>query len=73
MSDDRVVVVNDRAGGGAGWLIAIVLLLAVVIGGIFAMKYVDSNSAKNSAITSAAKDVGNAADAVGDAAKKSTN
>ena len=68
MSDDRVVVVKDGGKGGSGWVIALLLLAAIVIGGILAMNYVNSNSAKNNAVTEAANSVGNAADQVGDAA-----
>jgi uncharacterized protein (UPF0333 family) len=71
MSDDRVVVVKDGGSGLSGWVIALLLLAAIVMGGILAMNYVSSNSAKNSAVTQAANSVGTAADQVGDAAQKS--
>jgi hypothetical protein len=73
MSDDKTVIVKDGSSGrGSGWLIALVLLAAVVIGGIIAMKYVNSNAAKNNAVAEAANSVGDAAGQVGDAAQKST-
>jgi hypothetical protein len=71
MSDDKTVIVKEGRSGGSGWMIAVVLLLAVVVGGIVAMKYVNSNAAKNDAVANAANSVGNAADQVGDAAQKS--
>ena len=67
MSDDKVVMVKDGSGGA--WLIGIVLLIAVIVGGYFAMQYLDSNSAKNNAVSQAAHDVGKAANQVGNAAQ----
>jgi hypothetical protein len=56
-------------GGGSGWLIAIVLLIAVVAGIWFFSGMSNSETNKDNAIASAANDVGNAAQNVGDAAK----
>jgi len=72
MSDDKVVLVKE--GGGSGnWLIALVLLVAIVIGTLVALKFADSNAAKNDAVSQAAGQVGNAAEEVGDAAQKAAN
>ena len=72
MSDDKVVLVKE--GGGSGnWLIALVLLAAVVIATVVGLRYVNSNAAKNDAVTQAAGQVGNAAEEVGDAASKAGN
>lgn len=66
-------VVVERSGGGAGWLIAIVLIVALAIGGVYLYNQNRSTSAKNNAITSAAKSVGHAADKVGDSATDKSN
>ena len=60
--------VVDRGGGGSGWLIAIVLILAVLVGGYFLMQGTNASANKDNAIAGAAKDVGDAAQKVGNAA-----
>ena len=60
--------VVDRGGGGSGWLIAIVLILAVLVGGYFLMQGTNASTNKDNAIAGAAKDVGDAAQKVGNAA-----
>ena len=62
-------VVDRRDGGGAGWLIAIILILALLIGGYFLMRGSGSEANKDNAIAEAAGDVGDAAQKVGDAAQ----
>lgn len=64
----HTVVDRDR-GGGSGWLIAIVLILALLIGGYFLMRGSDSEVARDNAIAEAAGDVGDAAQKAGDAAQ----
>lgn len=71
MDEDKVVVVKN-GGSGAGWLIGIVLLVALVVGFYFAFGANHSQSAKDQAITNAANSVGNAADQVSTAVKKNT-
>ena len=72
----HTVVDRDR-GGGAGWLIAIILILAVLIGGYFLMRNSDSEANKDNAVAAAANDVGDAAqdvaNTVEDAADKATD
>jgi hypothetical protein len=60
---------EPRNGGGSGWLIALVLLIAVVAGIWFLSGMSNSESAKDNAVANAASDVGNAAQNVGEAAK----
>jgi len=76
MAGERVVetpttthtTVIERSGGsGAGLIIGIALLLAVLIGGYLMFVRTGSETAKNNAITSAAKSVGSTADKAGDA------
>ena len=61
--------VVESGGGGSGWLIAIVLILAVLVGGYFLMQNTNASANKDDAIAGAAKDVGDAADKVGNAAQ----
>ena len=58
-----------ESGGGSGWLIAIVLILAVLVGGYFLMQNTNASANKDNAIAGAAKDVGDAAGKVGNAAQ----
>ncbi|MBB3346092.1 hypothetical protein [Sphingomonas sp. BK069] len=69
MSDDRVIqtphtTVIERRGGG-GVLIGLAVLLAVIVGAYLLLVRNDSEVAKNNAITSAAKSVGDTADKAG--------
>lgn len=68
------IIRDDRPrSGGAGWLIAIVLVLALLIGGYYLMQGSSSESAKDNAIAEAAGNVGEAAQSVGDAADKAAD
>ena len=65
-------VVTDgepRRGGGSGWLIAIVLLIAVVAGFFIFSNMSGAEVSKDNAVAEAANEVGNAAEQVGDAAQ----
>ncbi|WP_144094643.1 hypothetical protein [Croceicoccus sediminis] len=57
-----------RSRGGFGWLIVVILLLAVVLGGFALMKSSNSEVARDNAIADAASSVGDAAESVGNAA-----
>jgi hypothetical protein len=57
--------VIDRRGGGGDVLIGLAALLAVIVGAYLLLVRNDSGVAKNNAITSAAKSVGDTADKVG--------
>ena len=61
-------VVERSDGGGSGWLIAIVLILAVLVGGYFLMQGTNASTNKDNAIAGAASDIGDAAQKVGNAA-----
>ena len=65
----RNTVVDRGGSAGSGWLIAIVLILAVLVGGYFLMQGTNASANKDDAIAGAAKDVGDAANKVGDAAQ----
>ena len=64
---------GGRSGGGSGWLIGIVLLLAVVAGIWYFSTVSGSQTAKNNAIAGAASDVGDAAKQVGNAAENAAD
>lgn len=87
MAEDRIVttepgkegshttIIHDHAsrGGGAGWLIAIILLVAV-IGGFYLFNRTSASEAtRNNAIANAADNIGNAASQVGNAAQKAAD
>jgi hypothetical protein len=65
--------VVDRDRGGSGWLIAIVLILAVLIGGYFLMRNSNREANKDNAIAAAANDVGDAAQQAGDAVENAAD
>ena len=76
MSDERVtttptpqttVIETRGGGGGVGIFIGFVLLLAVAIGAFYLITQNNHQSAKDSAITQAAKSVEKTADKAGDA------
>jgi flagellar basal body-associated protein FliL len=74
MADDRpvdhtVIVETDRSGGGSGWIIALVLIVALIIGVVFFSRMSGSEAAKDNAIANAANNVGSAAKDVGNAAQ----
>ncbi len=73
MAEERILetptthtTIIERRGGG------IVLRIAVLIGGYYLLSRQGAQDSKDAAITSAAKNVGSAADEAGDAVEKST-
>jgi hypothetical protein len=64
---------DTRRSGGSGWVIALVLIVALVAAIWFFSGMSNSEAAKDSAIANAASDVGNAAQNVGDAAQDAAN
>lgn len=74
MAEERTIVVeNPSRGSGAGWAIAIVLVIALVVGFLMFGRVSDSEAVKNNAIAGAAQDVGQAAQNVGNAAQDAAN
>ena len=63
------VITDEKRGGGSGWAIAIVLLLAVIVGIWAFSTWGGSEMAENAAVADAAGEVGAAAQQVGDAAQ----
>ncbi|MGX7952458.1 hypothetical protein ACWPM1_07810 [Tsuneonella sp. HG249] len=64
-----VVHDGERRGGGSGWLILLVLIVALVAGFLIFSNMSGSEVAKDNAIADAATNVGEAAQNVGDAAQ----
>ena len=69
MADERIVEVERPSGGGAGWMIAMVLLVALVVGILLFANMSNSGARKDNAIAAAAGDVGKAATKAGNAAE----
>lgn len=70
MAEDRTTIIEaPRRGGGAGWVIAVVLIVALAVGVMFFMQRSDSQNAKDNAIANAASQVGDAAQKAGNAAQ----
>lgn len=65
----HTTIITERRGGGAGWVIAIVLVIALVAGIMIFSRTTDSQAAKDNAIANAAGQVGDAAQKVGTAAE----
>ena len=76
MADDRpvdntvIVESPERSSRGSGWIIALVLLVALIIAVVFFSRMSGSEAAKDNAIANAANEVGAAAKDVGDAAQE---
>ncbi len=79
MAEERIVTtetpsrashttVIKEGGGGAGWLIGIVVMLALAAGLYFFSQMSGSETAKDNAVANAASEVGIAAQQVGGAA-----
>lgn len=71
----HTTVIEDggRSGGGAGWLIALLILVAIVIGVWAFTQWGGSETNKNNAIANAANQVGDAAQQAGNAAQDAAN
>jgi len=65
------VIVTDRARrGGSGWVIGVMLLIAVIVGTFIFSQMSGPEIAKDDAVAAAANEVGNAANKVGEAAQQ---
>jgi flagellar basal body-associated protein FliL len=75
MADDHTTVIEtpSRGGSGAGWVIAVILIVALVVGVVLFTRSSGSDVAKDNAITNAANQVGNAAEKAGNAAQDAAN
>jgi hypothetical protein len=66
----HTTVIERRGGGGVGIFIGLILLAALVLGGLYLVNRSANDNRQTSAITAAAKDVGDGAQKAGDAAQK---
>lgn len=67
----HTVITEDRPrSSGAGWLIALVLIVAAVVGLYLFSQQSESEIAENNAVAEAAGSVSDAANEVGDAAQE---
>jgi flagellar biosynthesis/type III secretory pathway M-ring protein FliF/YscJ len=73
MVEERIVEVERPSGGGAGWMIAVVLVIALVVGILLFVNNANSGARKDNAIAAAAGDVGKAATKAGEAAETAAN
>ncbi|MGN6357099.1 MAG: hypothetical protein ACTHLU_06420 [Novosphingobium sp.] len=75
MADDHTTVIEtpSRGGSGAGWVIAVILIVALVVGVVLLTRNSGSDAAKDNAIANAANQVGNAAEKAGNAAQDAVN
>lgn len=74
MANDRPLIVETgNRSSGAGWVIALVLVVALIAGVVFFTQMSGSQSAKDNAITNAANQVGTAAEKAGNAAQDAAN
>lgn len=65
----RTTIITDepRKGGGSGWLIGVLILVAIIVGVVLFTQLGGAEMAKDQAIADAAQDVGDAAQKAGDA------
>jgi hypothetical protein len=73
MVNEHFIEVERPSGGGPGWLIAVVLVIAVIIGALVLANQSNSSARKDGAIAAAADEVGKAASKAGDAAEKAAD
>jgi uncharacterized protein (UPF0333 family) len=69
MVEERIIVESPRRSGGAGWVIAVVLIVALLAGLYLFSQSSGTEAVKDNAIANAANDVGAAAKQVGNAAE----
>jgi flagellar basal body-associated protein FliL len=72
-NDGPLIIETGRRSSGAGWVIALVLVVALVAGVVFFSQMSGSQSAKDNAIANAAGQVGDAAQKAGNAAQDAAN
>lgn len=66
----HTVITDERKSGGSGWLILLIVLLALGVAVWLLTQQNDSEVARDNAIAGAANEVGEAADQVGAAAQQ---
>lgn len=66
----HTIVTDDKKSGGSGWLIVLIVLLAIGVAVWLFAQQSGAEVAKDNAVAGAASDVGEAAGQVGDAAQQ---
>lgn len=66
----HTVITDEKRGGGSGWLIVLIVLLAIGVAIWFFSQQNDSEIARDNAVAGAASEIGEAAGRVGDAAQQ---
>ncbi|HEY0957708.1 MAG TPA: hypothetical protein VGE05_00370 [Novosphingobium sp.] len=71
MAEEHTTIIETapRRSGGTGIIVALVLVLALVIGFLLFSGVLNSEATKDNAVAGAAQQVGNAAEKVGNAAE----
>lgn len=76
MAEEHTTIIETPSrerSSGAGWVIAIILIVALVVGVVLFNRSQGSDVAKDNAITNAANQVGAAAEKAGNAAQDAVN
>lgn len=75
MADEHTTIIEtpSRGGSGAGWAIAVILVVALVVGVVLFTRNSGSEVARDNAIANAASQVGDAAEKAGNAAQDAAN
>jgi hypothetical protein len=76
MAEDHTTIIETpvrERSSGAGWVIAIILIVALVVGVVLFTRSSGSDAAKDNAIANAANQVGDAAEKAGNAAQDAVN
>ena len=73
MPETPHTTVIERRGSGATWLIALVAVVALVIGAVYLMNKSQNDAIRTDAVSGAAKDIGDGAKKVGDSAQKAAD
>ncbi|MCA1748386.1 MAG: hypothetical protein ABR601_10335 [Parasphingopyxis sp.] len=71
-SEPHTTVV-ERRGGGAGWIIAVILVIAVIAGIYLFSEFNQTEAVEADAVSEAASQVGDAAQQAGDAADRAAD
>ncbi|WP_454599224.1 hypothetical protein [Qipengyuania sp. SM2507] len=66
----HTVITDEKRSGGSGWLIVLIVLLAIGVAVWFFTQQNESEIARDNAVTGAANEIGEAANQVGDAAQQ---
>lgn len=69
----HTVISDEKRGGGSGWLIVLIVVIAIGVALWFFSQQNQSEIARDNAVAGAATEVGNAASEVGEAAQRAAD